>query len=115
MRGFIVMLLMVMMLALLAPMTAMAGGMEVSPILAMTVDKWSDVVTAKERAGPGDTLGALSKMITFMEYTTEVTMIDFGKTDANRIPTRARATADKAGGAAIFASGKPRAFADTFI
>ena len=116
---FAVMLLMVMMLCLMAPMTAMAhvdtGG---APVLAVTMEHWSDIMTVKERAGPKSELAQLREPFNLIDYTTTDTdtMITAQAIDSARglmdndinIYMRPRATDGKAGGAAIFASGKPR-------
>ena len=53
MKGFAVIFLMVMMLCLMAPMTAMASvDMGASPVLTITMEIWSDVVTATARGVP---------------------------------------------------------------
>lgn len=119
MRGFLMILFTVMMLALLAPMTAMACmTCDSAPVLDITMEKWLDVVTAKARVGPGDQPNAHEG--TFNSIGT--TLLDDGmcsiiegtghKSTVSDYIGLARATGDKAGGAAILASGEPMA---TFV
>ena len=107
---FAVMLLTVMMLCLMAPMAVMAGGMGGAPVLAITMEHWSGIVTAKARVGPGDEPG--SHEGTFISIKT--TLIDSGAgtvydvtAKKDMILMRSRVTTIRAGGAAILRSGKP--------
>ena len=80
MRGFLISLLMVMMLALLAPMTAIACiACDSSPVAIQVIEKWSDVVTDKSRAGPVVRANALKETFILIDQSD---MIEAGGNDA---------------------------------
>jgi hypothetical protein len=112
MRGFAILALMVMMILLVSPMTAMAhGGMGNTPILAVTMATWSDIVTAKqgiEQPGPHE--GKISVRYSYGISLTHATIMSARVAEGNvsDISETARATIGKVGGVAILASGQPR-------
>ena len=101
MRGFITFLLMVMMVCLMvAPMTGMAhDGTGGAPVLAIAMEHWSDIMTAKERAGPKSEPVLTKETLIVIDYNDM--FIGITASEMTTISGMAQATDGKAGGGAI--------------